>query len=121
MNLEMIMNSNDSFDQYLVQFEKLIQTRLTKVYTLFQEAFLEAQFIFSYQIPTFKAKKNLVHFAGYTHHVGVYPGPLGIQVLLEAFPTIKTSKGTWLIPHLQPFPLKELKYLRSRIQSQNIS
>jgi transketolase len=44
MNLVMILNSNDSFDQYLSQFEPLIQTRLTKVYTIFQKAFPERFF-----------------------------------------------------------------------------
>jgi uncharacterized protein YdhG (YjbR/CyaY superfamily) len=120
MNLVMIMNSNDSFDQYLVQFEPLIQTRLTKVYTIFQKAFPEAKFFLSYQMPTFKGKKNLVHFAAYTNHIGIYPGPLGIQVLLDAFPTIKLSKGTWLIPHQHPFPVKEFNVLCAWIQSQNL-
>lgn len=115
----MNLNSNDSFDQYLSQFEPLIQTRLTKVYTIFQQAFPEATFFFSYQMPTFKAEKILVHFAAYTNHIGIYPGPQGIQVLLENFPTIRTSKGTWLIPHTQPIPVKELNVMTAWIRSQN--
>jgi uncharacterized protein YdhG (YjbR/CyaY superfamily) len=119
MIIEMILNPNDSFDQYLSQFEPLIQTRLTKVYTFFQQALPEAKFIFSYQMPTFKGEKNLVHFAGYTNHIGIYPGPQGIQVLLESFPTIRTSKGTWLIPHTQPIPVKALNVMTAWIRAQN--
>jgi uncharacterized protein YdhG (YjbR/CyaY superfamily) len=116
----MIMNPTDTFDQYLVQFETLVQTRLIKLYTIFQQAFPEAKFFFSYQMPTFKGEKNLIHFAGYTNHIGVYPGPQGIQVLLDAFPTIKTSKGTWLIPHIKTFPVKELNVLIAWIRSQKL-
>jgi uncharacterized protein YdhG (YjbR/CyaY superfamily) len=119
MIIEMNLNPNDSFDQYLSQFEPLIQTRLTKVYTFFQQALPEAKFIFSYQMPTFKGEKNLVHFAGYTNHIGIYPGPQGIQMLLETFPTIRTSNGTWLIPHTQPIPVKALNVMTAWIRAQN--
>jgi uncharacterized protein YdhG (YjbR/CyaY superfamily) len=115
----MNINPNDSFDKYLGQFEPNIQTRLTTFYTMVKDAFPDAQFFFSYQMPTFKGKKNLIHFAAYTNHIGVYPGPQGIQALLDAFPTIKTSKGTWLIPHHLTFPNKELQVLCSWIRSQN--
>lgn len=112
------MNTNKAFDQYLHQYPTTIQGRLTKVYTIFQKFFPEAQFIFSYQMPTFKGKKNLVHFAAYTNHIGIYPGPLAIQALLETYPTIKTSKGTWLIAHDQPLPLQILAHLCRLIQTQ---
>ena len=113
-----MLNTNDSFDQYLKQFSPTIQSRLAKVYGTFEKAFPESQFIFSYQMPTFKGKKNLVHFAAYTHHIGIYPGPQGIQALLETYPTIKTSKGTWLIPHDQPLPIQILSHLCRWIQNQ---
>lgn len=112
------MNTNESFDQYLQQFSTTIQGRLSKVYTFFQKAFPEAQFVFSYQMPTFKGKKNLVHFAAYTNHIGIYPGPQAIQVLLETYPTIKTSKGTWLIPHDQALPIQVLTHLCGWIRQQ---
>ena len=119
MNLVNMMNTNDPFKVYLLQFSPAIQARLAKIYAIFEKAFPEAQFIYSYQMPTFKEKKNLVHFAAYTNHIGIYPGPQGIQALLDAFPTIKTSKGTWLIPHHLTFPTKELQVLCGWIRSQN--
>jgi uncharacterized protein YdhG (YjbR/CyaY superfamily) len=119
MKLGNMMNTNDSFDQYLNQFTPTIQGRLTKIYAVFQKAFPEAHFVFSYQMPTFKGKKNLVHFAAYTNHIGIYPGPQAIQVLLETYPMIKTSKGTWLIPHDQPLPVQVFTYLCEWIRQQS--
>lgn len=118
MKLVNMMNTNDPFVVYLNQFSPPIKIRLAKIYAIFEKAFPEAQFIFSYQMPTFKKKKNLVHFAAYTNHIGIYPGPQGIQVLLDTYPQIKTSKGTWLIPHDQTLPIQILLHLCQWIQTQ---
>ena len=60
----------------------------------------------SYGIPTFKLDgKNLVHFAGYKHHIGFYPGSEAIRVFKAEFARYKTSKGTVQFPIDKPLPL----------------
>ena len=53
-----------------------------------------------YGIPTYVYKgKNLIHFGVNKAHLGVYPGPKGIQALLSLDSTIIFTKGTWKIPY----------------------
>ena len=35
--------------------------------------------VISYQIPTFKLKENVVHFAALENHIGFYPTPSAIE------------------------------------------
>ncbi|MDB4984596.1 MAG: hypothetical protein JWM20_775 [Patescibacteria group bacterium] len=60
----------------------------------------------AYGMPTFKlAKKNLVHFAGYEHHIGFYPTPSGIAHFSKELSKYKTSKGAIQFPIDKPLPL----------------
>jgi uncharacterized protein YdhG (YjbR/CyaY superfamily) len=60
----------------------------------------------TYGIPTFKlGKKNIVHFSGYEHHIGFYPGASGIAHFQKDFKNYKTSKGTVQFPIGEPLPL----------------
>ena len=55
-----------------------------------------------YGIPTYIYKgKNLIHFGVNKAHLGVYPGPKGIQTLLSLDSTILFTKGTWKIPYAE--------------------
>lgn len=60
----------------------------------------------SYQIPTYKYKGNLIHFAGFKNHIGIYPGPNAIDFFAEELKPYKTNKGTIQIPWNLPLPLK---------------
>lgn len=59
-----------------------------------------------YGIPTFQLNgKNLVHFAGYEHHIGFYPGSKPIEAFRGALKRYKTSRGTVQFPLDRPLPL----------------
>jgi uncharacterized protein YdhG (YjbR/CyaY superfamily) len=59
----------------------------------------------SYQMPTFKLKgKNLVHFAGYKHHIGFYPTPQGMTAFDDELSKYKHAKGSAQFPLDQPMP-----------------
>ena len=58
----------------------------------------------SYQIPTFKLGKNLVHFAGFNKHIGFYPGPQAIVHFAESLAGWSTAKGSIQFPHDRPLP-----------------
>lgn len=72
-----------------------------------------------YGIPTFQLNgKNLVHFAGYEHHIGFYPGPGAIEVFRSELKRFKTSKGTIQFPLDRPLPLALVrKVVRFRIDA----
>jgi len=59
----------------------------------------------TYQMPTIKLDgKNLVHYAGWRHHVSVYPVPGGDESLLIELERYADGKGTLKFPLAQPIP-----------------
>ena len=107
------------FEQYIQHAPSQVQARLKKVFQIFSSHLKDANLVMSYQMPTFKGKKNLVHLAFYEHHLGIYPGPKGITFLLTVFPEAMTSKGAWRILHTASLPVHALNNLATWIQDQS--
>jgi uncharacterized protein YdhG (YjbR/CyaY superfamily) len=57
-------------------------------------------------MPTFKLKRNLVHFAAYNNHIGFYPTPSGIEAFKPELLKYKHAKGSVQFPLNEPLPLK---------------
>ncbi len=93
-----------NIDQYIAQFEGKEQAILQKVRTTIARTAPEATETISYQMPTFRYKGNLIHFALYKHHLGLYPGPEAIHHFKEDLTAYKTSKGAIQIPLDQKVP-----------------
>ena len=60
----------------------------------------------SYGMPTFHYNGNLIHFALYKNHLGLYPGPDAIEYFQDQLTGFKTSKGAIQIPLDQKLPEK---------------
>lgn len=60
----------------------------------------------SYGMPTFYYNGNLIHFALYKNHLGLYPGPDAIEVFQDQLTSFKTSKGAIQFPLDQKLPKK---------------
>ncbi len=52
--------------------------------------------------PTFVLNGNLIHFAGYQNHIGLYPGSKAIEEFKDELSGYKTSKGTVQFPLDKP-------------------
>jgi uncharacterized protein YdhG (YjbR/CyaY superfamily) len=63
----------------------------------------------SYGMPTFYIKENLIHYAGYKNHIGIYPTPEGIERFLDEIKIYKNAKGSFQIPHDKDLPLDLIK------------
>lgn len=94
-----------TIDEYIGTFPKEVQEKLLKVRQTIRKAAPEAEEGISYQMPTFKLNGNLVHFAGYEHHIGFYPIPTGMEAFKEELSHYKTGKGSVQFPLDQPLPL----------------
>jgi len=55
---------------------------------------------------TFYLKGNLIHFAAYKKHIGVYPTPRGIQEFERELSVYEGAKGSIKFPIEKPLPLK---------------
>ena len=93
-----------NIDEYIAGFPADVQEILEKIRMTIREAAPEATETISYQIPTFKLKGNLVHFAGYKRHIGFYPTPSGIEKFRNDLSAYKSAKGSVQFPLNQPIP-----------------
>jgi uncharacterized protein YdhG (YjbR/CyaY superfamily) len=56
----------------------------------------------SWQMPTFWQKENLIHFAAFKNHIGLYPGGEATSVFSDRLIGYKTSKGAIQFPLDKP-------------------
>jgi uncharacterized protein YdhG (YjbR/CyaY superfamily) len=96
---------NNEIDKYINSFPEQIQQRLHQIRDTIRQAAPEATEKISYMMPTFFLNGNLVHFAGYKNHIGLYPSPSGIEAFQKELSVYKNAKGSVQFPHDQPLPL----------------
>lgn len=94
------------FEKYHASFPKEVSEKLDLLYNTIRSLVPEATEKMSYGIPTFHLKENLVHYAGYKHHIGFYPSPSGITPFLSELTDYKTSKGAIQFPNDWDLPLE---------------
>jgi uncharacterized protein YdhG (YjbR/CyaY superfamily) len=91
-------------DEYIADFPADVQLLLQKVRTAIRKAAPKAEEAIKYQMPTFVLNGNLIHFAGYQNHIGLYPGSKPIEQFKDDLVKYRTSKGTVQLPLDKPIP-----------------
>ncbi|WP_342770087.1 GNAT family N-acetyltransferase [Oceanobacillus chungangensis] len=107
-----IMKEKQTFettDEYIRQFPPEVQEKLNTLRGIIKELVPEAQEKISYQMPTFALYGNIIHFAAYKNHIGLYPGASGIAAFQKELVGYKTSKGTVQIPIGDPLPAELIR------------
>ena len=94
-----------NIDEYISNFPESTQQMLQQMRAAISKAAPKAEEAISYAMPTFKLHGNLVHFAGYKHHIGFYPGAGGIAAFKDDINKYKNAKGSVQFPLDQPLPL----------------
>lgn len=100
-----------TIDEYINQFPPSTKAILKKIYMIIQECAPQATEKIGYGIPTFIYHGNLLHFAGYKHHIGFYPTPVVINKFQDKLTKYETSKGTIKFPLDQPIPYDLIKHI----------
>lgn len=95
-----------SIDEYIAAFPAEIQARLQALRAAIRAAAPEAEERISYQMPTFYLHGNLVHFAAFKHHIGLYPMPGAITAFQQELSGFVSSKGAVQFPLDRPLPLE---------------
>lgn len=100
----------ESIGGYIKSLPKDIQPILEKLRETIKKSAPEAEEAIRYQIPTFRLNdKNLVHFAGFTHHIGFYPTPSAIEEFKKDVSKYKWEKGSVQFPLNQKIPYDLVK------------
>ena len=98
-------SSPTAIDEYIASFPPEVRARLSKVRARIRRHAPKAEERMSYGIPTFFLDGNLVHFAAFARHIGLYPGPSGIAAFEDVLSRYKSAKGSVQFPHDEPLPL----------------
>ena len=91
-------------DEYIAGFPKNVREILEKVRITIRKAAPDAEEAIKYQIPTFTLNGNLIHFAAFKNHIGLYPAPGGIEQFKDALSVYQGGKGSVRFPLDKPIP-----------------
>jgi uncharacterized protein YdhG (YjbR/CyaY superfamily) len=107
-------------DSYIATFPSDIRAILKKIRRTIRNAAPGAEETIAYGMPTFTLHGNLVHFAAFTHHIGLYPTPSAIKKFEKQLSSYKTSKGAIQFPIDKqiPYDLVE-KIVAFRVKESN--
>ena len=96
-----------SMDEYIASFPEDVQKTLEELRATIKSAAPEAEETISYNIPTFTLNgKYLIYFAGWKHHISIYPIPTGSESFNKQVAKYVEGKGTLKFPIDKPLPLK---------------
>ena len=101
--------SNMTIDEYIFAQDPAIQDRLYAIRNAISEAIPDAEERISYKMPTFWKGRNIIHFAAFKNHIGIYPGGEATAVFADKLTDYKTSKGTIQLPNSKDIPLELIK------------
>ncbi len=95
----------NTIDTYIEAQGKEVQPLLHQVRNTIRTALPEAEERISWKMPTYWKKHNIIHFAAFKKHIGVYPGENAMVHFAGRLTEYKTSKGAIQLPYDKPLPL----------------
>ena len=95
----------ESVDEYIAQFPGDVQDILQEVRRRCHAAVPGSGEMISYGIPTVTlGGKYVVYFAGWAHHISVYPVPSGDDTFQAEIAPFRAAKGTLKFPSASRSP-----------------
>lgn len=116
------MKTPKDIDEYIAGFPVEVQKLLETIRKTISKAAPGAGEAIKYQIPTFTLNGNLISFAAYKSHIGVYPAPREVAEFKKELAAYKGNKSTLQLPLDKPIPVdlisRIVKYQIKRTQKQ---
>jgi len=97
--------NENTIDAYIAEQSENSRPYLNQVREALRAALPDAQETISWRMPTFRKKKNIIHFAAFKNHIGIYPGAEAIEYFSQRLTEYKTSKGALQLPYGKVLPL----------------
>ena len=98
-----------TIDEYILGFDQAKQEILENIRKIIHETVPRATETINYKMPTFRLNGNVIHFAMFKNHVGIYPGAETIEHFKNDLTDYKTSKGAIQLPLDKVLPKKLLR------------
>lgn len=93
-----------SIDEYIAAQDESVRPRLQRLRTIIHEAVPDATERISWSMPTFWKGTNLIHFAAFKKHIGIYPGDEAVAAFAGKLTGLDVSKGAIRLYHDQDLP-----------------
>lgn len=110
----------NDIDEYIAGFPARAQKSLQRIRTAIHKSVPEAEEAIKYQIPTFTLHGNLVHFAAYKNHIGLYPAPRESAEFKSELAAYAGGKGTVQFPLDKPIPLELIARIVKYLAADNM-
>lgn len=91
-----------TIEDYIADQPVMVQPILQKVRETIRSAAPNALERISWRMPTFWQSENLIHFAAFQKHIGIYPGDLTSIPFQDRLAGYRTSKGAVQFPLNKP-------------------
>lgn len=95
-----------TIEAYIYAQSEEVRPLLNQVRDTLRAALPNAQERISWSMPTYWNKQNIIHFAAFKNHIGLYPGPEAVVHFTERLSEYKTSKGAVQFPYSKQLPLQ---------------
>lgn len=95
-----------TIDDYISAQSEELWPLLNQVRNTIREALPYAEERISWSMPTYWNKQNIIHFAAFKKHIGLYPGDKAVEHFSKRLTEYKTSKGAVQFPYSKPLPLE---------------
>ncbi|MBI5295025.1 MAG: DUF1801 domain-containing protein [Chloroflexi bacterium] len=95
-----------SIDEYIATFPAEVRNILEDLRAAIHAAAPGAQEKISYQMPAFALHGNLVYFAAWKNHVGLYGASSALREFGDELAVYAGPKGNYQFPLDQPLPLE---------------
>ncbi len=99
-------NKPATINAYIASFPKEVQVQLNILRDAIKKAAPDTTEAIKYAMPTFVLNGNLIHFAAFQNHIGLYSVPSGLEAFKKDFSIYKTGKGSVQFPLSEPLPLE---------------
>lgn len=94
-----------TIDTYIAEQTESVQLILNQVRATLRAVLPDAEERISWRMPTYWKEHNIIHFAAFKMHVGIYPGDKAMEHFADRLTEYKTSKGALQIPYTKTLPL----------------
>jgi len=91
-------NDINTIDDYIADQPEEIKPILIKIRETIREAAPDAAEKISWQMPTFRQGENLIHFAAFINHIGIYPGDMTDSPFKARLAGYRRTKGAIRFP-----------------------
>ena len=97
--------ATQNIEEYIAQQSEDARSYLCQINEAIKSALPDAVQKISWSMPTYWKKQNLIQFAAFKKHIGLYPGPAAVEAFTDRLQGYKTSKGAIQLPFNKPLPL----------------